>query len=129
MKKKFFVFMVMVAFAITNFVCEAYTVSDNLDGRIGNYPANLSYTLNMSNNTVKGTFKINSSNAPVKGTVSFTGTFRHVSDPDFKNYPLYKATFKASTGTWNVEIDTRMGTVTGKCTIQNKTYNVNFDYD
>lgn len=129
MKKKFFILTVMAIFAVANFVCAAYKIDDTVDGYIGSYPATLSYSMNTSNNTVKGYFTINSSNAPVKGKVTFTGTFRHVGDPDLKNYPLYKATFKASSGTWNVEIDTRMGTVTGKCKIKNKSYSVNFEYE
>lgn len=133
MKKRIFITLLMAVIAITGFVCKADSISDTVDGRIGSYPATISYTMDLSKKTVKGYFIFKGSNAPAKGKVTLTGTFKHTSDPDMANYPLYPAKLTAKTsdgkvlGNWNIEIDTRMGTVSGKCTISGKTYKVEFD--
>ncbi|MCH5318186.1 MAG: hypothetical protein J1E38_00580 [Paramuribaculum sp.] len=113
--------------------CMATTITEKIEGKIGNYPATISYTMNIEKKTITGYFIINSANAPVRGKITLSGTFKHVPDPDVPHYPLYRARMTAKTstggvcGSWIVDIDTRMSIVEGKCSINGRSYKVSFD--
>ena len=132
MQHKFISFILLIIFLVTNFGAHAVNVNDEIDGRIGKYPATIRYSLNPAKGTVTGEFYISSIYAPISGLIKLNGTAKHIKDPEFPYYPLYQVKMKASTsagkicGNWNVEIDTRMGSVVGTCTINGYTYDVSF---
>lgn len=133
MNKKLNALILAILLTLTCFQSKADTLSDMTEGYIGSYRATISYTMDFNRKTVGGYITFNSSNAPVKGKINFNGSFKHVKISDVPYYPLYKATLPCKTssgqqcGTLNIEIDTRMGTVEGKCTLNGKSYKVDFE--
>lgn len=133
MNRKLYSIMLALLISFMGFVCKASVDFDDIEGTIGGSPATVTFRMDHTRNTITGHFRMKSPKAPVKGKVTLSGTYKQVKDPEMPHYPLFTAKMTARAtdgkvcGNWNVEIDTRMGTMEGKCTIGDKTYKVLFD--
>lgn len=120
--------LLLIAIIVCSSNTSAKPITLEMNGMIGKYPATIVITMN--NNKVNGYYKFKNNNAPQAGKITLTGTCRHNPDPEMPNYPFFKASLTSKTakgticGNWDVEFETRTGSIEGTCTINGKKYNV-----
>lgn len=133
MSKRICSIILIMMIGLTNFICSAVTITDQIIGLVAYNEAELSYSMNMDKKIMKGKCLIKSTQVPFNNELILKGNFTHVKDPEYPNYPLYKAKLAVTTssgkslGIWNVNVDTRMGSVIGKWTYNGKTYKIEFE--
>ena len=128
MKKSVSLFLLIISFLMGMGEVKAQPIDLEIIGTIGEYPATI--FLSIDNGRAEGYYEFNNSDAPQSGKISLSGTYKPDPDPDMPYYPWFKGTFTSKNasgtiiGTWNVEFETRTGSLEGTCTINGKKYEV-----